>query len=329
MTTWLITGGCGFIGRNLVARLLEEEDCEIRVLDNLKVGRREDLEAALPSHRQLPGAKNKPAISARLEFVQGDILDNRVVRTAAAGRDVLIHLAASTGVMPSIAEPLHDFNVNIVGTLNCLEAARHAGMQRFVFASSGASLGEVELPIHEERAPRPNSPYGASKLAGEAYCSAYWRSYGLETVALRFGNVYGPHSDHKSSVVATFIKNALAGEPLIINGDGRQTCDLIFIDDLVGAVCQAATVPEATGHVFQVATGRETTVIEVAELLAEILRERGLPSIHIVHGPVQIGDVRRNFSDTSKARQLLRWRAEVPLREGLGRTVDWFLRHHA
>src|SRR4051795_3399335 len=227
---WLVTGGCGFLGRNLVAQLVYEGNCEVRVLDNFEVGCREDLEAAISRHGEVRGG-SAPASTSRLEIIKADILDDKAVQTAAFGCDFLVHLAANTGVTQSVENPLRDFRVNVVGTLNCLEAARHADVKRFVFASSGAPLGEAEPPVHEEKAPRPRSPYGASKLAGEGYCSAYWHSYGLETVALRFGNVYGPHSCHKGSVVATFIRRALSGKPLIVHGDGGQTRDFIFIDD--------------------------------------------------------------------------------------------------
>lgn len=218
---------------------------------------------------------------------------------------------------------------NVVGTLNCLEAARHGTVTRFIFASSGAPLGVVDPPMHEEKAPRPCSPYGASKLAGEGYCSAYWHSYGLETVSLRFGNVYGPHSSHKSSVVARFIQQALAGEPLVINGDGGQTRDFIYVGDLVQAIRQAATMPGIGGHLFQVATARETTVLELASVLVEVLRDHGVTSVGLQHGPRRIGDVRRNYSDTSKARQLLEWEARTALRDGLAHTVAWFLDQRA
>ena len=254
-----------------------------------------------------------------------DILDRNAIASACVDREVVVHLAANTGVVPSIDDPRADCMANIVGTLNCLEAARHGTVSRFVFASSGAPLGVVEPPMHEEKAARPCSPYGASKLAGEGYCSAYWHSYGLETVALRFGNVYGPHSSHKSSVVARFIQQALAGEPLVINGDGGQTRDFIYVGDLVQAIRQAATTPGIGGHLFQVATARETTVLELASVLVEVLRDHGVSGVNLRHGPGRIGDVRRNYSDTSKARHLLGWEARTTLREGLVHTVAWFL----
>lgn len=318
---WLVTGGCGFIGRNLIAELVREGGHEIVALDNQQVGTAADLEAALVGCR--------PHSSSSVRVVTADIREAGALASACLDRDVIVHLAANTGVVPSIEDPRADCISNVMGTLNCLEAARHGAAARFVFASSGAPLGVVEPPMHEEKAARPCSPYGASKLAGEGYCSAYWHSYGLETVALRFGNVYGPHSSHKTSVVARFVQQALDGEPLIVNGDGNQTRDFIYVGDLVEAIRRAAAVPDIGGHVFQIATSQETTVLELASALVEVLHEHGIADVGLRHGPGRIGDVRRNFSDTTKARRLLTWEARTSLRGGLARTVAWFLDERA
>jgi UDP-glucose 4-epimerase len=179
--------------------------------------------------------------------------------------------------------------------------------------------------VHEEKAPRPVSPYGASKLAGEGYCSAYARSFGVDTVALRFGNVYGPHSDRKSSVVAAFIKRALADEPLEIYGDGGQTRDFIHVDDLVRAIGKAASVPGIGGEIFHIATAQETTVAELAEALIRVLARHGFSGVQLRNAPPRTGDVRRSFADTSKAAERLGWRAEVSLEEGLAGVVQWFV----
>jgi UDP-glucose 4-epimerase len=193
-----------------------------------------------------------------------------------------------------------------------------------VFASSSAPIGEALPPIHENLPGRPVSPYGASKLAGEAYCSAYTRSYGTGAVALRFGNVYGPGSGHKSSVVAAFISAALAGEPLIVYGDGRQTRDFIYVDDLVRAVRFAAIVKDIGGELFQIATSHETSVGELLDLLVPLLDAEQL-SPKVRHASPRVGDVQRSYSDTAKARRMLGWSAEVGLSEGLRRTLNWFL----
>jgi UDP-glucose 4-epimerase len=244
---------------------------------------------------------------------------------AGRGVDVIVHLAANTGVGPSVEDPRADCLANVIGTLNYLEAARHNGIKRFVFASSGAPAGEVEPPIHEELPPHPVSPYGASKLAGEGYCSAYYRSFGIDTVALRFGNVYGPGSVHKSSVVAKFIRCALDGQLLEIYGDGTQTRDFIYIDDLIGAIILAATRSGVGGETFQIASNRETTVGEMTEQLADVLRNKGIEGIQVVNAEARVGDVKRNYSDITKARVRLGWQPTVDLSTGLVKTVNYFL----
>ena len=324
MRRWLITGGCGFIGCNLVRHLLAEGGYQIRVLDNLEAGGPERLEQVGSVVEIAPEACGAHGDTDRIELLKGDILDPETVRASTRACHVVVHLAANTGVAPSVQDPRRDCLVNVIGTLNCLEAARHEGVERFVFASSGAPVGEVEPPVHEEKAPRPVSPYGASKLAGEGYCSAYARSFGLATVALRFGNVYGPYSDGKSSVVAAFIRRALAGEPLEIYGDGSQTRDFIHVDDLVRAIGRAASVPDIDGEIFHIATAQETTVAELAQALIEVLARYGLRGLQLRNAPPRTGDVRRSFADTSKAAARLGWRAEVSLEEGLAGVVQWF-----
>jgi len=216
--------------------------------------------------------------------------------------------------------------VNVIGTLNYLEAAHHLNVKRFVFASSGAPAGEVEPPIHEEIALHPVSPYGASKLAGEGYCSAHYRTFGLETVCLRFGNVYGPLSGKKDSVVARFIKRALEGRELQIYGDGSQTRDFIYIGDLVKAIRASVSTGNFGGEIFQIATSHETTVAEMLDMLLACLADRGVRNIRTVYAGKRQGDVMRNYADTSKARRLLGWQAENDLAAGLAKTVDWFIR---
>lgn len=329
---WLITGGCGFIGTSLVHALVGWGDVSARILDNLSVGTREDLGRVCTFRESDPAGlstRNPASIEpSTVELMPGDIRNPQDCLAAAKGVDVIVHLAANTGVAPSVEDPCGDMKANVAGTLNMLEAARHQGVRRFVFASSGAPVGEVEPPIHENLAPHPVSPYGASKLAGEGYCSAYFRTFGIETIALRFGNVYGPGSSHKSSLVAKFIRQAFEGETCEVYGDGNQTRDFVFIQDLVDALIKAARLappPNALpwGLPFQIATSREHTVNEVAERLKQRLKSHGV-SMKIVHGEPRLGDVRRNFSDTTRARKVLGWRATTDLAAGLDATIDWF-----
>lgn len=320
---WLVTGGCGFLGTALLRGLTEEGGHAIRVVDNLSAGAREDLRSVCEFTESSPEGLGE--IPSGVELVEGDVRDEELALSAAAGADVIVHLAANTGVGPSIQDPRADCLTNVLGTLNYLEAARHNGAGRFVLASSGAPVGEVEPPIHEELAPHPVSPYGASKLAGEGYCSAYNGTFGVETVALRFGNVYGPGSGHKNSVVAKFIKRALDGEALEIYGDGAQTRDFIYVDDLIRAVRLAAVTEGIGGETFQIATSAETTVGELAGKLLPILEASGAGGVEARHTEPLFREVMRNYSDTSKAREVLGWQATIGLEEGLRKTVAWFV----
>lgn len=320
---WLITGGCGFLGTALIKRLVQQSNHSIRVLDNLTTGTREDL-ALVAQFSELASGATQGAPSG-VELVVGDIMDDQLALTVSQGCDIIVHFAANTGVGQSVENPRADMLANVVGTFNYLEAARINKIPRLIFASSGAQAGEVEPPIHEELPPHPVSPYGASKLAGEGYCSAYKRTFGIDTVMLRFGNVYGPGSVHKSSVVAKFIRRALAGESLEIYGDGTQTRDFIYIDDLIDAVLLAATVPAIGGEAFQIATNRETTVGEMAEKLVSTMKAAGVTDIKLVNAETRLGDVKRNFSDTSKAKKMLGWQPQVTLGDGLQKTVAYFL----
>jgi UDP-glucose 4-epimerase len=323
---WLITGGCGFIGTALIRSLKEDGNHNVRVIDNLTVGDRDDLKTAAefiekPSESPGPIDPDGP-----VELVVGDITDADLSLRAAEGADVIVHLAANTGVLPSVEDPRGDCQTNVFGTLNFLEAARHNGVGRFVFASSGGTvIGDAEPPIHEEMAPHPVAPYGASKLAGEGYCSAYFQTFDIQTVALRFGNVYGPLSGHKNSVVARFIKRASSGEVLEIYGDGSQTRDYIFIGDLIRAIKLSATTDGVGGETFQIATNAETTVQELTDKLIPALAEAGIEDVEVRYTEARRGEVRRNFADTSKAKRLLGWQAETGLDDGLRRTVEWFM----
>ena len=312
MKSILVTGGCGFIGVNLVSRLVRQ-GVRVRVLDNLSLGRREYVEPF------------------GVELAVGDVRDPAAVAKAVEGMDSVIHLAAHTRVMDSISDPRLNFEINVVGTLNVLQASKDAGVQTFILASTGGAIvGEREPPVHEEMVPRPISPYGASKLAGEAYCSAFHGSFGLNTVALRFSNVYGPHSYHKGSVVAQFIKQALRREPLVIYGDGTQTRDFLYVEDLADAICAYANAGAAgtAGEVFQMGSGRETTINEIAAMIKSQSAKVGL-DVPIVHEPARRGEIYRNYADIGKARTALGFDPKTSLNDGVAATLAWFQRNWA
>ena len=321
---WLITGGCGFIGRALTGDLLAEGGHKLRVLDNLSVGTRADLAAV--AHFAELGTGDDPADwSAPLALLDGDIRDPEAVAQALNGADIVIHLAANASVPLSVESPMSDFSTNAEGTLKLLEGCRGAKIRRFVFASSVAPLGFQKPPHHEELATRPASPYGASKATGENYCSCYYHCFGIETVILRFGNVYGEGSHRAETVIAKFIKRALAGKRLEIYGDGQQTRDFLHISDLVRAVRLAAEIPGIGGETFQIATFRETTIAEITKTLLSAMRAEGMVPPEVFHGATRAGDVVRNFSDASKARERLGWTSTVSLETGLRATLRDFL----
>ena len=327
---WLITGGCGFIGTSLIRYLKKEiPEVQIRVMDNLSIGTRDDLSAVCQFEEISDTGPERLSATIKwqesVQLVVSDIRNYEACLFCTQGADAVVHLAANTGVAPSVENPREDMEANVIGTFNMLEALRHNRVGRFVFASSGAPIGEVEPPIHEELAPQPVSPYGASKLACEGYCSAYFHSFGVKTVSLRFGNVYGPGSGHKISVVAKFIKKAMAGLPFEIYGDGNQTRDFIYIDDLIHAILLAAVKENIGGETFQIATNRETTVTELVDKLRSVMIEQGLNDIIVKKSPPRPGDVLRNYSDTQKAQSILGWRPRIALDMGLKRTMKWFL----
>jgi len=307
MKSYLVTGGCGFIGVNLVSRLAGR-GARVRILDNLSLGRREDVAPF--------------GIDLRVE----DIRDMAALKDACQGMDVVVHLAAHTRVVESISHPELNFEINAIGTMNVLRACRDAGVKKLIFASTGgAILGEQVPPVHEGMVPRPVSPYGASKLVGEAYCSAFCGSFGLNTVALRFSNVYGPFSYHKGSVVAQFFRNLMREEPLVIYGDGQQTRDFLYVDDLVDAVLLADEA-ETPGEVFQIASGRETSL---KDLLAAM--KRVLPSVKfdVRYEPARAGEILRNYASIEKARRLLGINPSKKLDDGLRDTWSWFVSQNA
>jgi UDP-glucose 4-epimerase len=301
--TVLVVGGAGFIGSS-VARLLVERGDRVRVLDDLSIGRLAYLEGV--PH----------------ELVRAPLADRDAVAAAVQGADAVVHLAARAGIPDSVTDPLGTFEVNVAQTLGILDASRLAGTRRFIFASSNAAAGDHEPPADETDLPHPRSPYGASKLAGEAYCQAYAATYGIAACALRFSNAYGPRSLHKKSVVAAWLRAALAGEPVTIHGDGEQTRDFVFVADLATAVAAAIDAPEdvVAGELFQVGTGRETTINALAVAIGRAVGR----DLDVSHAEGRAGDVRRNVSRVDKAARALGFRAVVPLEDGLAETAEWF-----
>jgi UDP-N-acetylglucosamine/UDP-N-acetyl-alpha-D-glucosaminouronate 4-epimerase len=302
----LVTGAAGFIGSHLTRRLLEAGHT-VTGFDDLSAG----------------AVSNLAGVDAPL--IEGDLRDADAARRAADGCDVIFHQAAMKSVPRSIAEPLAFADVNVVGTLHVLEAARAAGAA-VVFASSSSVYGDQDrYPVAESMTPRPRSPYAASKLAGEAYCRAWWEGYGVPTVALRYLNVYGPGQDPASeyaSVIPRFIRACLDGTRPVIHGDGEQARDFTYVDDVVEANLLAARMPEgAGGEVFNVGGGRTPTSIN--ELLAIVASEAGAQPGPL-REPPRAGDIRVSHADVTKARDVLGYAPAVDIREGLRRTVSWF-----
>lgn len=302
----LVTGGAGFIGSHLVETLLARGR-RVRVLDDFSSGRREFL----PQRSEI-------------EVIAGDLRDPEILRRAVAGVEVVFHQGALRSVPRSVEDPFAYHDVNATGTMRLLLAARDAGVRRVVFASSSSVYGDQPvLPLHEDLRPQPISPYGASKLIGEHYCANFARHYGLETVSLRYFNVFGPRQDPNSeyaAVIARFILAARRGAPLEVHGDGKQTRDFTYIANVVDANLAAAEAPGVAGEVFNIACGERLSVLDIATRLEEILG-RSLPRRHT---PPRPGDVRDTQADISRARERLGYAPTVGFAEGLRRTVAAF-----
>jgi UDP-glucose 4-epimerase len=303
---FLITGGCGFVGANLVRRIKDRysKSVDLIVVDNETAGTPADLPPGVVTYRR------------------ADVRDYAALAEVASRCDTIIHLAAHSGVIDSIEDPNLNFEVNARGTLNVLLAARDAGVRRVVLASTGgAILGETDPPVHEEMLPRPLSPYGASKLAAEAYATAFGHCYGLQVTALRFANVYGPYSRHKGSAVAGFFRRILARRPITVYGDGSQVRDFVFVEDVCDGILQA--LDSNVSGVFQLGTGQPTSI---CTLLQEMRRVVGSDwPVEVVHEPRRPGEIVATYCDVSKARRSFGYRPEVTLATGLPRTWRWFL----
>lgn len=304
MRYWLVTGGAGFIGSHLVEALIAQGN-RVRVLDNFSTGRWENL----------------AAVRDQVEVIEGDICVPQTVQSAMAGVEVVAHLAAVVSVQTSLEDPQKTFKVNVEGTFNVLEAARQAGVRCFLFASSAAVYGDhSDLPLREDLPPRPLSPYAASKVAGEALCRAYQAAYHLPTVVLRFFNVYGPRQDPNSpysGVISIFVGRMREGLPPIIYGDGLQTRDFVYVDDVVRALLRAGEQDGTAGTIMNIARGEETPIIQLTALLNHLLETHLEP----VFAPPRAGEVRRSAGNPSRARSVLGWGASVGLAEGLSRLL--------
>ena len=303
----LVTGGGGFIGSHLVDRLLEYGS-HVRVLDNFSTGQRKNLQHAL----------------AHIELIEGDLRSVEVVQRAVTGIEVVFHQGALPSVPRSISDPETSNAVNITGTLNLLLAARNAGVRRVIVASSSSVYGDTPtLPKIESMATSPLSPYAISKLATEQYACVFARLYELEAVALRYFNVFGPRQDpasQYSGVIARFCTAALQGQPCTVYGDGLQSRDFTYVQDVVQANVLAANAPDASGHFFNIACGMQITLLAMIQLLEQFTGR----SISVKNEPPRPGDVRHSSANIDKARQLLGYEPRIGFAEGLAQTLEWY-----
>ena len=325
--TLLITGGLGFIGCALCARLLKEKsDWQIKILDNYSIGTLQDMADATGEVIASDNTEELASVGP-IQIITGDIRNRVDLEKAMQGTTHILHLAAQTSVPFSTENPLLDFETNVTPLFNLLDIARISGNKpKIVFASSNAPLGRAVQPVSETSLPSPIAPYGASKLVGETYLSTFGEAYGIPSVSLRFGNVYGPGSGNKTSVVAKFIKQAFDGEILEIYGDGSATRDFIHINDLVGAVVKALEFKTNGNQLFHISHGSETQIGTVTDHICDAFEKRGLPRPVVSFGKERAGDMPRNVSDISKARDVLGWTTNTPLVEGILETLDWFLK---
>jgi nucleoside-diphosphate-sugar epimerase len=308
LARFLVTGAAGFIGRSIVVELLRRGET-VRGIDNFLTGKRENLVG-------LEG----------MEFLEGDLTDPFVCMRACAGVEIVFHEAALASVPRSVADPVGTNRNCVDVTVNLLEAARAAGVRRVVYAGSSSAYGDSPaLPKHEAMPEHPLSPYGVAKLAGEHYVRSFTRVYGLETVVLRYFNVFGPYQDpasYYSGVLAVFCRKMLAGEQPTIFGDGEQSRDFTYIDNVVHANLLAAEAPaeRISGQVLNAATGLRITLNETFHILSELTGYQGDPA----YAPARPGDIRDSQADISRASELLGYAPLVDFREGLRRTVEWY-----
>jgi nucleoside-diphosphate-sugar epimerase len=306
MAHFLVTGGAGFIGSHLAEELVRRGH-RVRVADALTTGKRSNL-AHVPD----------------VEFLEGDLADLAFAQRAVQGIEFVLHQAAIPSVPKSVSDPLTSHRSNVDGTLNLLLAARDAGVRRLVFAASSSAYGDtLELPKHEEMPSDPLSPYALQKVVGEMYLRMFTRLYGLETVSIRYFNVFGPRQDPSSAysgVISVFATALLDGRPPTIYGDGEQTRDFTYVADVVNGVLKACDAPAASGEVINVATGGRISLNRLFEAMKAIVGSQ----MHPVYAEARAGDVRDSQADISKARRLLGFEPAVSLEDGLRRTVDWY-----
>ncbi|KPK63018.1 MAG: Vi polysaccharide biosynthesis protein VipB/TviC [Planctomycetes bacterium SM23_32] len=307
MSVYVVTGGAGFIG-SAIARRLTAAGEAVRVLDDFSTGRRDNL----------------AGVQRDVTLFEGSVCDPELVREALDGADCVLHQAAQVSVPLSVEDPVHTNEVNVGGTLNVLTAARELGVRRVVFASSCAVYGDApQLPKREDMPPAPKSPYAASKLAGEHYCRAFNDGLGPEAVSLRYFNVFGPYQDTESqyaAVVPIFIRSIMLSRRPVVHGDGEQTRDFVFVDDVVEANLLAATSPKAAGAVLNIGSGERRSLNELLSTLAELM---GTPA-DADYADERPGDVRHSQADISLARKTIGFRPLVGFAEGLSRAVEWY-----
>lgn len=307
MAEYLVTGGAGFIGSNVVCKLLELGH-HVRVLDNFLTGKRENLAEVIGD----------------ITLIEGDLRDLETVKQASTGIDYTLHIAALPSVPRSVADPLQSHDINVDGTLHVLEAARQQGVKRVVFSSSSSVYGNTPtLPKHEDMPVSPLSPYAAHKAAGELYCRVYSNIYRLETVCLRYFNVFGARQDPKSqyaAVVPRFITAFQTGSQPTIYGDGEQSRDFTYIENVIAANISASTAPDVAGEVINVACGSRITVNELALRIGALLGKEVSPE----YTPPRQGDVKHSLADVSKAQRLLKYANLIDIDTGLQKTIEWF-----
>jgi UDP-glucose 4-epimerase len=310
MSVYLVTGGAGFIGSNLVHELLQRGET-VRVLDNFSTGRRSNL----------------VDVYGDIDLVEGDLRSSESCRQATKGIDVVLHQGALPSVQRSVSDPFTSHDTNATATMNLLVAARDAGVKRFVYASSSSVYGDSPtMPKQEEMIPRPKSPYAVAKLAGEHYCRIFYELYGLETVCLRYFNVFGPYQDptsHYSAVIPLFIRAMMAGKAPTIYGDGTQSRDFTFVANNVHANLLAATQPGVGGQIFNIACGQRYSLLDLMDALNEILGTAIEPTFD--HS--RRGDVKHSLADIGRAQELLGYTVQVDFLEGLRRTAAWYRTH--